>query len=129
VALLIPEKAKVFVPVPSVGTVPEGTWGLWLEEELIRLDRVVLKGPWILEPVNPDELPEMKLGRIGRTKLVLGIGAKPAFPVRPLGGAWPGAGATAPNIEMRIRMNAPVRLQVICMILLLRRTGPARNVS
>src|SRR5229473_8572790 len=114
-ALLTPERVKLFVPIPGVRTAPGGNCGFKPEEELITLSRVLFKGPWILEPVNPElELPETKLGRTGRTELVL-AGTKPASPERPLG-ACPRVGATIPSMEMRVRMSAPVRLQVICMI-------------
>jgi hypothetical protein len=97
---------------------------LGLEEAFIKVSLVLFKDPWILEPVKPEvELPETKLGRTGRTGLILGMtGTEPELFIRPLG-ACPRAGATIPSMKMSVRISAPVRLQIICMILLLRRTG------
>ena len=115
-ALLIAE--RLFTAIPGVGIVPEGNWEFGPGEGVITLSRVVLKGPWILEPSKPElEVPEAKLGRTGRTVVVLGIaGVKPPSPPR-LFGAWASVGATMLRIKMRARTNAAGRFQIICMTL------------
>ena len=57
---------KIIYGRSGVGIVPEGNWGLGPEEGVITLNRVVFKGPWILEPGMPElEAPKTKLGRSG----------------------------------------------------------------
>src|SRR5262249_3339504 len=91
--------------------------------------RVVFKGPVTREPIKLEvELPETKVGRAGRAAPMRGTaGVKPGLPDRPLG-ACAETGAIMPDAEMRARINAPLRLPVMCIILLLRRIVQAATL-